>query len=309
MPRGRGSWSVSGTSITFTFPDGKTSTGSLVMPGTTTIRGDRAVTIAAGHFALKFTVTGGKDDWNHAFTDYDVIAAHPRQYFVEFEQMPDGFKTPAASCTTDTDFKYEAPEEPVVEFDWDSFAGEWIVLGDNDNKEPFGFTVLGGSGNDPAFLSPLEKSWNFNASVKNESDNTLTITVSETSATEIKGTTTWEAGADGAFWDYQWIKTTPPTDLSRFYDKIPKGAGAFTLNLSTLEITLGNGEKAKVLTPGTHTFKGTSSISFAKNLEVPNGCFALDFHLMDPIPATSARWTDVDRYINAPLEYVIIFEK
>ena len=30
---------------------------------------------------------------------------------------------------------------------------------------------------------------------------------------------------------------------------------------------------------------------------------------MDPIPATSQRWTDVDRFVNAPLEYVIMFEK
>ena len=31
--------------------------------------------------------------------------------------------------------------------------------------------------------------------------------------------------------------------------------------------------------------------------------------LMDPIAATSQRWTDVDRFVNAPLEYVIMFEK
>ena len=28
---------------------------------------------------------------------------------------------------------------------------------------------------------------------------------------------------------------------------------------------------------------------------------------MDPIPATSQRWTDIDRFVNAPLEYVRLY--
>ena len=48
---------------------------------------------------------------------------------------------------------------------------------------------------------------------------------------------------------------------------------------------------------------------YKKTLEIPAGCFGLWFHLMDPIPATADRWKDVDRFVNAPLEYVIIFEK
>ena len=70
-----------------------------------------------------------------------------------------------------------------------------------------------------------------------------------------------------------------------------------------MEVTLGNGEKAKMLTPGVHEF------AYKKTLTVPEGCFALAFHLMDPIAATADRWSDVDRFVNAPLEYVIIFEK
>ena len=69
-----------------------------------------------------------------------------------------------------------------------------------------------------------------------------------------------------------------------------------------MTITLGNGNQAKFLTPGTHEFV------YGKTWEVPDGCFALAFHLMDPIAATSQRWTDVDRFVNAPLEYVIMFE-
>ena len=87
------------------------------------------------------------------------------------------------------------------------------------------------------------------------------------------------------------------------YNKIPKGKYEFTLDFATLTVTLGNGEKAKFLTPGTHEFV------YGRTREIPDGCFGLAFHLMDPIPATAQRWTDVDRFVNAPLEYVIIFEK
>ena len=309
IPRGEGTYTVSGASITFNWT-GHASTcqvvpaGTYNMPGTTPVK---TVTIAEGHFALKFTISGGKDNWSHTYDDYGVFACQPRVLFIEVEQMPAGFSTPDASRTTDTDFAFESPVDPGTSFDWDHFAGDWTVYG--GNSEPYGFFVLGGSGNDPAFLSPVAKYWDWNNSVKNESDNGLVVTVTSRTDTEIKGTTNWWAGNDDAFWDYQWIKTTPATDLSGFYDKIPKGVSEYTINLATLEITLGNGEKAKILAPGTHTFTGTSAISFAKTLEVPDGCFALDFHLMDPIPGTSDRWTDVDRFINAPLEYVIIFEK
>lgn len=47
----------------------------------------------------------------------------------------------------------------------------------------------------------------------------------------------------------------------------------------------------------------------SKIFTIPDGCFGLAFHNMDPIAATSQRWTDVDRFVNAPLEYVIMFEK
>ena len=302
LPRGEGTYAVDGANITFTTPDGVTTSGLFVPPGTYTLRGTRAVTISEGHIALQFTITGGKDDWNNNYTDYDVIASHPRILFIEVEQMPPGFVTPEASRKTDTEFEF-VPLDDL--FDWNSLPGKWNVLG--GNSSPFGLFVLGGSGNDPGFVSPIDKSWDWNDSIWRESDNELIITVTSMSGTEVKGTTNWWAGTDGKFWDYTWKKTGE--DLSRFYDKIPKGEKEFTFNMKTLEITLGNGEKAKFLIPGTHTFTGTSAISFSKSIEVPTGCFALDFHLMDPIPKTSDQYTDVDRFVNAPLEYIMIFEK
>ena len=68
-------------------------------------------------------------------------------------------------------------------------------------------------------------------------------------------------------------------------------------------VTLENGKQPKILVPGEHEFV------YGKKLTIPEGCFALDFHIMDPIDATADRWNDKDRFINAPLEYIIIFEK
>ena len=160
--------------------------------------------------------------------------------------------------------------------------------------------MLGGSGSDPAFVSPIDKSWCWN-NVKKETDNGLTIKGTSFSATEVKGTTNWWSGNDGEFWDYIWKKTGE--DLSRFYNKIPKGEKEFTLDTNSMTVTLGNGEQAVLLPPGTHSFV------YGKTLEIPTGCFGLAFHLMDPISVTADHYTDVDRFVNAPLEYVIIFEK
>ena len=215
----------------------------------------------------------------------------------ELEEMPLGFHVPSEARTVDTDFEYI---EPVpTGFDYETLPGTWTVYG--GNSAPYGIFVLGGSGNDPAFLSPIDKSWNWTDSIYWESDNDLAFTVRTKTAAEITGTTDWSGGANGKFWDYVWKKTGE--NLSRFYDKIPKGESDFSLNLSTNTITLGNGEQAKFLAPGSHEYV------YGKIVTVPDGCFALSFHLGEPIAATGDRWTDVDRFINAPLEYVIIFER
>ena len=305
-PLYQGTWSSDAEGVfTFTKPDGTTTTaqylpaGEYKMPGTAP---ELFVTIEKE--ALMFTITGGKDNWNgeNAWNDYGVFACHPRALFVEFEKMPDGFKVPEAACTRDDEFQYVAPEEPEapeLPFSLEDMAGRWNVYG--VNKSPYGIWVLGGSGDDPAFVSPIDKSWDWDDSIWRESDNGLVIKINGYTDQNATGTTNWWSGADGQFWNYKWKKTEE--DLSRFYNKIPKGEKTFTLEFATMEVTLGNGEKAKMLTPGVHEF------AYKKTLTVPEGCFALAFHLMDPIAATADRWSDVDRFVNAPLEYVIIFEK
>ena len=296
LPLSEGTYAVDGNTVTFTKADGTTTQALFVGPGTYQVPGSGGKSVTITRQALAFTITGGKDDWTNIYKDYDKIAARPRALFIELEAMPDGFIVPEASRTTDADFEYV---EPGSTFDWASLPGSWNVFG--GNSSPYGIFVLGGSGDDPAFVSPIDKSWDWDDTIWKESDNGFVIAVTSMEGTTVKGTTNWWAGADGAFWNYTWKGTGE--DLSRFYNMIPKGKHEFTLDMKTMTVTYDNGRVAKFLIPGVHSF------AYGKTFEVRDNCFALAFHLMDPIPATSQRWTDVDRFVNAPLEYVIMFEK
>ena len=296
LPLSEGRYSLDGNTVTFTKADGSTTQALFLGPGTYEVPGAGGKSVTITRQALAFTITGGKDDWNNIYKDYDKIAARLRALFIEMEQLPDGFVVPEASRTTDADFEYV---EPGSTFDWASLPGSWNVFG--GNASPFGVWVLGGSGDDPAFVSPIDKSWDWDDTIWKESDNGFVIAVTSMEGTTVTGTTNWWAGNDGAFWNYTWKATGE--DLSRFYNMIPKGKHEFTLDMKTMTVTYDNGSVAKFLTPGVHEFV------YGKTFEVRDNCFALAFHLMDPIPATSQRWTDVDRFVNAPLEYVIMFEK
>ena len=131
---------------------------------------------------------------------------------------------------------------------------------------------------------------------------------------DVKGTINWTSGADGKFWNYLFNTTVSAwsdyygTDLSEFYDQIPKGESAFTLDVATMTVTFGNEHQAKLLTPGSYSFSGATN----NPLVIPNGCFALKFHLKDspaPVTVEALRYKDIDRFLFAPLEYYIIFEK
>ena len=301
LPLSEGQYAIDGSTVTFTKDDGTTTSATFVGPGTYEVSGTK-MSVTIQRQALLFTIQGGKDDWDNIYKDYDVIAAHPRALYIEMEQLPADFVVPEVSKTTDADFKYIPPEDPGpgTGFDWTSLPGKWNVYAGNSESKN-GLWVLGGSGNDPAFVSPIAKSWDWDDTIWRESDNGLVIKVSSFDSASATGTTNWWAGNDGQFWDYIWKKTGE--DLSRFYDQIPKGEKEFTLDVSTMTVTLGNGHVAKFLTPGTHEFV------YGKTKEIPEGCFGLCFHLMDPIAETTDHWTDVDRFINAPLEYLIMFEK
>lgn len=307
LPLAQGQYAIDGSTVTFTKPDNTKTQATLVGPGTYDMPNTSPLkSVTIGTQALMFTITGGVENWdqNIMYTDYHAIAGNPKVLFIELEQLPAGFVIPEASMTTDADFEYKP------DFSLTDLPGKWNVYG--GNKAPYGIWVLGGSGYDPTFVSPIEKEWCWDGTVKNESDNDLTITPATMSATEVKGTTTWAAGTDGKFWNYLFNTTVAAwsdyygTDLSQYYDQIPKGESTFTLDVATMTVTFGNGHQARILTPGTHSFPHA-----AKTLEVPTGCFALSFHLQDApiLPVTSYQYKDIDRFLLSPVEYVIIFEK
>ena len=303
LPLSTGTFAINGTSVTLTRADGTSTQATWMVPGTYDMPNtspQKSVTLE--NPALMFEIKGGVDNWTEGilYTDYEVIAGHPRALFVELEQLPADFVVPEASRTTDADFKYEE------EFDFMSLPGKWNVYG--GNKSPFGIWVLGGSGGDPGFVSPIDKSWCWDDSIWRESDNGLTIKVTSFDAASAAGTINWWSGEDGKFWDYIWKGTSVAEyvdkDLSEYYDQIPKGEHEFSLDFATMVATLANGHEAKFLTPGTYSFANN------KTLTIPAGCFALDFHLKDnPVPKTEYQYKDIDRFVLAPIEYIIIFEK
>ncbi len=305
LPLSGGSFAMDGTTVTFTKADGSTTQATLVGPGTYDMPGtDPVKSVTIESQALMFTITGGVESWDSSimYTDYHAIAGNPKLLFIEMDLLPSGFVVPEAAQTTDADFEY-APEE----FDFTTLPGKWNVYG--GNKAPFGIWVLGGSGSDPSFVSPIDKSWDWDDSIWRESDNGLTIKVTSFSTTGASGTTNWWSGDDGQFWNYTWKNTSESmaafygTDLSNFYDQIPKGEKEFTADFTTMTVTLGNGHQAQFLTPGVHKFV------YDRSLEIPADCFGLWFHLQEPAPANEYQWKDVDRFLLTPLEYVIIFEK
>lgn len=315
LPLSTGSWAVTGSTaygptVTFKDADGNVvSNASLVQPGEYTMPGTTpALKVTLEKPALMFQITGGKDNWSgsNPWNNYGVIACNPHALFIEIEQMFDGFIVPEASRTTDADFEYVPPVEPTI--DLSVLPGNWKVYSNSSataDIDKYGLYVLGGSGSDPAFVSPTAKSWIWNDSIWYESDNILVIKDISVGASSVTGTTNWWAGNDGKWWDYVYKSTSE--DLSQYYKQIPRGNTAFTFDIATMTVTWTGGKQAKLLGPGDHVFQYTGTV--ARTLPVQEGCIALHFHIMDPIPATAQQWTDVDRFVNAPLDYVIILKK
>lgn len=304
LPKNIGTWAQDGATFTFTAEDGTETTaeyvpaGSYLLPNTTP---EKYVTIETQ--ALKFVIKGGVDDWDHAWDDYGVFYRHPRVLFLEFDHLEPGTLVPEESKTTDTVVFEEEPDNPFPDFDLNTLPGNYVVNGDS------GLKVLGGSGDDPAFVSPADKSWCFdtetNGNVWKESDNGLVIKVTSAGAEKVTGTINYWAGNDGAFWNYIWHPgKEDEQDMSHVYGRLPKGEKSFEFNIGTFMCTINGNVEAKLLVPGTHHFAEGN-----RDLEIPEGCIGLDFKIMDMIPATSQRWTDIDRFVNAPIRYIMIFKK
>lgn len=286
LPKNEGTYTISENTITFTHEDDKVTIGTIVGPGTYELPGcspAKSVTITT--MAIKFVLPSAPDDWDHAWDDYGVFYRKPRQLYVELEQMPAGYVTPEKSKTVDN-VVFVEPADPEPDFDITTLPGSYKVKA---------LRVNGGSGDDPAFVDPVEKSWCWDESIWWESDNRLEITST---------TLNYWSGDDEKFWDYKWHGgQSDEVDMSHVYGILPHGETNYSLDIATMEMTIGD-RKAKLLAPGTHHFSAGN-----RDLTIDNGCIAIHFHIMDMVDATSQRWTDVDRFVNAPIDWVMIFEK
>ena len=286
LPKNEGTYTISENTITFTHADDKVTIGTIVGPGTYELPGcspAKSVTITT--MAIKFVLPSAADDWDHAWDDYGVFYRKPRQLYIELEQMPAGYVTPEKSKTVDN-VVFVEPADPEPDFDITTLPGSYKVKA---------LRVNGGSGDDPAFVDPVEKSWCWDESIWWESDNRLEITST---------TLNYWSGDDEKFWDYKWHGgQSDEVDMSHVYGILPHGETNYSLDIATMEMTIGD-RKAKLLAPGTHHFSAGN-----RDLTIDNGCIAIHFHIMDMVDATSQRWTDVDRFVNAPIDWVMIFEK
>ena len=286
LPKNEGTYTISENTIIFTHEDEKVTIGTIVGPGTYELPGcspAKSVTITT--MAIKFVLPSAPDDWDHAWDDYGVFYRKPRQLYVELEQMPAGYVTPEKSKTVDN-VVFVEPADPEPDFDITTLPGSYKVKA---------LRVNGGSGDDPAFVDPVEKSWCWDESIWWESDNRLEITST---------TLNYWSGDDEKFWDYKWHGgQSDEVDMSHVYGILPHGETNYSLDIATMEMTIGD-RKAKLLAPGTHHFSAGN-----RDLTIDNGCIAIHFHIMDMVDATSQRWTDVDRFVNAPIDWVMIFEK
>ncbi len=300
IPFGTASYTVDGSTVTFKHADGHETVGEMLPAGLYQAPNTPPIDINIEGVALKFVLSGGADNWSHAWDEYGVIACHPRVLFVELDKKSAGFKTPEASKTVDEVYEYVEPKDPEPPADLGSLAGSYKV---------HSLQVLGGTGDDPAFVNPVDKSWCWDDSIWWESDNRLEISFTSVTETSASGSANYWSGDDEKFWNYSYANVPSgvegPIDLSGYYGKLPHGESPFSVDLSTNEITFElSGEKATILLPGEHLFSAGN-----KTLAIPAGCIGLDFKLLDEQPASSYRWQDYDRFVLGPRTYVMIFEK
>src|SRR5690606_30163 len=86
IPEGESKWIRNYTTglITFTFPDGRTASGSIEGAGTEDLYKDenREITKTIDNQAFAFNLNG-TDDWVNIYSDYDKFVKKPRRYWID----------------------------------------------------------------------------------------------------------------------------------------------------------------------------------------------------------------------------------
>ncbi len=331
IPLGTSHWkreySAKGSTITFTDKDGNVTGSCEIVAETKDLYTNgsgvtKKLVLESGVEALAFTLKGDYS-WpsSDQFTDYTKFVVAPRYLFVRIQkvsEIPDASKTEGSMGNITVN-------PPVVDPDPGTDPGDPDPGKDPDPAtDPVSGTYkvanlkalgcIGTSG----FVEVKEKSWMWNSSIGNEYDNLLVVQATGQSGTSVTASIDYQAGADGAYWDYvliaekNRIDTTKPIDVSANFGWLPHSATTATIDLSDGSATIGE-KTCKVLTPGSYPI----SLEWAYasgTVTVPANSIALLTYctVMDSSTYTyQSSWsgTDFDRFAVNPLVYAMIFTK
>ncbi|QCR24799.1 hypothetical protein [Pontibacter sp. SGAir0037] len=85
IPKGQGTWvrNYANNTVTFTFEDGGTATGTFIGPGNIALGNNLSKTVTDN--AFEFTLNG-TDDWDNIYSDYDKFVKRPRRFWVDVKK-------------------------------------------------------------------------------------------------------------------------------------------------------------------------------------------------------------------------------
>lgn len=306
IPVGTSKWerNYSNNTLTFTDANGKKTSGVFIESAGSYDVGDGKAVEVEDH-AFRFTLKG-QDCWTSGiiYTDYDKFVKNPRVYFVlaaKVDAIPEASKTEGSEGATEPDPGPVDPDPDPDPDETESLAGTYAI----DR-----LTVYGGTA-DPAFVDPLVKVGSWDETLSAEADNLLILTSTGTdSKGRETGTAEYTAGADGAYWSYIFKASankdgTGDLDMTKYYGKLPHGTSTYTYDPQTGEIVFVKTSpmaivSAKILTAGNYTYG-------VKELEVAG--IAIDFKLDGETAKGKYPWTDYDRFVVGPYNYVMLFSK
>ncbi len=85
IPKGEGKWlrNYTTNTVTFTFADGSTATGTFAGPQTIDLGNGLSKTITNNSFDFELN---GTDDWVNIYSDYDKFVKNPRRFWIDVEK-------------------------------------------------------------------------------------------------------------------------------------------------------------------------------------------------------------------------------
>lgn len=307
IPVGTSTWerNYSNNTLTFTAADGTKTSGVFIeSPGSYDVGDGKSVEVE--DHAFRFTLKG-QDCWESGiiYTDYDKFVKNPRAYFVlatKTGDIPEASKTEGSEGPVQPgpDPEEPDPDEPGPDDGESSLTGIYTISA---------VTLYGGTA-DPAFIDPMVKVGSWDSTLKTEMDNVLVLTATgKDEQGRETGTCDYQAGPDGQYWSYVFQASankdgTGNLDLTKYYGQL-KGKTSYTYSPEEGTVVFTGGgtpviASAKVLSAGTYQY-GT------KELTIPE--IAFDFALSGQTTKGDHPWTDYDRIVIGPYNYVMLFNK